>query len=677
MQRICKRQVILPSARIDGENPLPRLRHFPADSRVTMDASLPPRLRRRFGEQTAFRVLPYGLQDRYTRERTDRPLDQVCLENDQLIAAIVPSMGGRLWSLYDKQRQRECLFVNPVLQPANLAIRNAWFAGGVEWNLSHVGHAVHTCSPVFVARIDGPDGPFIRIYDFERMKQLFWQIDLHLVGGSPALLAHVRVMNRGREDVPMYWWTNIAVPETQGTRVFASADEVIYLHPGIPGQQQAGYGLARMPVLPSVPGKDFSYPTVSHFSNEYFFQCPDRTVNWEAVTQGDGAGFFEKSTAPLRYRKMFCWGQHAGGRHWQSFLSQPGRAYLEIQAGLAPTQMHGFSLAGGQALEWTQAFASVDFTVPAVHQSDWFEARNLVERTIELAYSDQALLEADRKCRELSCWPVSEILAAGSGWGALEIERLAAAGETPPSGLSFTADQIGPQQNPWLTLLRHGYLPEPAVGEKPAAWMIDPEWNRLLQDSLEHPSGRNGHTLLHLGVMAWENGRPEEALARWQASIAARPSVWAWACLAQASDQAGETEKALDCLAQAWALPESATVPGLAEMYLRLLHQADRNLEAWEIFRCLAEAERRSERVELMAGKVALKLGKLDFVEALFTREYATIREGERTLTDLWFEVQALRQAAQQGVAINQALRETVRQTMSPPRSIDFRQAMA
>ena len=43
--------------------------------------------------------------------------------------------------------------MNPVFQPGNLAIRNAWFSGGVEWNMGIRGHSVYTCSPVFAARV--------------------------------------------------------------------------------------------------------------------------------------------------------------------------------------------------------------------------------------------------------------------------------------------------------------------------------------------------------------------------------------------------------------------------------------------------------------------------------------------------------------------------------------------
>ncbi|WP_344841667.1 DUF5107 domain-containing protein [Nonomuraea dietziae] len=51
----------------------------------------------------------------------------------------MPGLGGRLWSLVELSTGRELLHRNPVIQPANLALRDAWFAGGVEWNLGTTG----------------------------------------------------------------------------------------------------------------------------------------------------------------------------------------------------------------------------------------------------------------------------------------------------------------------------------------------------------------------------------------------------------------------------------------------------------------------------------------------------------------------------------------------------------
>jgi hypothetical protein len=78
-------------------------------------------------------------------------------------------LGGRLISLYDKKSERELLHRNPVFQPANLAIRNAWFSGGIDWNIGQFGHTFTTCAH-FTALSRGDDEPGLRFYEYERSR---------------------------------------------------------------------------------------------------------------------------------------------------------------------------------------------------------------------------------------------------------------------------------------------------------------------------------------------------------------------------------------------------------------------------------------------------------------------------------------------------------------------------
>jgi hypothetical protein len=57
------------------------------------------------------------------------------------------------------------------------------------------------------------------LYEWERIRQVPFQIDACLPPGSPMLLVMVRIINPHDHDIPMYWWSNMAVPETAATRV--------------------------------------------------------------------------------------------------------------------------------------------------------------------------------------------------------------------------------------------------------------------------------------------------------------------------------------------------------------------------------------------------------------------------------------------------------------------------
>lgn len=74
---------------------------------------------------------PYTQQNSYAEE-TEQEITVAVLENDYLYAEFLPTLGGRLWKLYDKKKQRDVLYTNDVIRFRNLSIRNAWFSGGVE-----------------------------------------------------------------------------------------------------------------------------------------------------------------------------------------------------------------------------------------------------------------------------------------------------------------------------------------------------------------------------------------------------------------------------------------------------------------------------------------------------------------------------------------------------------------
>jgi hypothetical protein len=52
------------------------------------------------------------------------------------------------------------------------------------------------------------------------------------------------------------------------------------------------------------------------------------------------------------------------------------------------------------------------------------------------------------------------------------------------------------------------------------------------------------------------------------------------------------------------------------------------------------------------------------------------LREGERALSDLWFNLHERRLSAQENIPIDDALRARVRREFPPPPAIDFRMSV-
>ncbi len=663
----------IPGAPLGGENPLPFFRDAQADLPVRALPSVPAAKREGFGAQAGFRVLPYRMQDDYGRARAPLDLKALVLENDFLTATFLPELGGRLYSLLHRPSSRELLARNPVFQPANLAIRNAWFSGGVEWNIGQFGHTFGTCAPLFAASIRGERGePGLRLYEFERCRGLLWQLDCYLPPESPLLLVYARVVNPGQAATSMYWWTNTAVPEAPGVRVLAPTDATLYLG----DFRELSFGAADMPELPSLPGRDASYALNFPFANEFFFQCEAADMPWEAALDASGAGLFEASTPRLAYRKLFCWGTHAGGRRWQEFLSEPGQAYLEIQAGLAPTQLHSQPMPAGAVWDWTQAFGLLEADPARVHAAGWPDARHAADQAIKALIDPARLAAIEAGCRARADAPADELLHAGAGWGALEAARRQAAGAPAfPAAYDFPAATLGAEQERWLALLRDGRLPEHSPSALPGEWMTQPEWEALLEASLRRADGRHWYSLLHIGVMRMERGDELGAEAAWHEANARTPSAWAYRNLAALERRRGNAEFAREYYATAWDLAAGGGAPpaALAQEYLQLLCATGEFARAHAVYEQLPASQRARDRIRILRGRIALALGDLDEAERALQHEYADIREGETELTDIWFELRARRLAAETGRPLDAALRAEAESRYPPPPAIDFR----
>jgi hypothetical protein len=141
-----------------GLNPLPCFRDPNPDIACADSGSLREEELRDFGKNAGRRVLPYLLQDRYSRKREPLCLKTVVLENELLRAEFLADFGGRLRSLKDLTTGRELLFANPVFQPGNLGIRNAWLSGALNGISASLGILIlpvlHCFFPVYKAETE-------------------------------------------------------------------------------------------------------------------------------------------------------------------------------------------------------------------------------------------------------------------------------------------------------------------------------------------------------------------------------------------------------------------------------------------------------------------------------------------------------------------------------------------
>ena len=423
----------LPMSRLGPPSQLPRFRW----QQPTPKKDTPPNLGLsaeesnhgfNWGEDS---ILPYQVSDDYDRDLKPGALDVIVIENGRLRAVVAPSLGGRLLELKDLSTGRDLVFRNPVFQPANLAALNAWFSGGIEWNGLIPGHTPFTCAAVFAGVRDTPRGPILRLYEFDRIVEATWQIDLFLPADSSTLFAHGRIVNPSDEARFAYWWTNVAAPMSPGTRVLSPADYSIeHIWPG--------NNLARC----DFPRSDWdaSYPEHWENATSVFFRAPSAPRLFIASVDRDGYGLGQTSTREMQGRKFFYFGSAVGGQNWMDYLSRPGEGnYLEIQSGIAPTQNQRFELAAHEEREWTEAFTPLALG-PKAHDADYRAATAHAANAIDRAIPSDELQQVDAFLREEARRPLDVRHSTGAPWGARQ-ERLA--GTPLAAGLDFSVTSSG------------------------------------------------------------------------------------------------------------------------------------------------------------------------------------------------------------------------------------------
>lgn len=648
----------LPTAALGEENPLPPLFGTGNDLHQADMSAAPEAIRAGSAYGRVSSVAPYLLQDDYGRDREIREHPVAVLENEHLRATFLLGAGGRLWSLIDLATGRELVFRNEVLQPANLALRNAWFAGGVEWNVGTIGHTMGTFSPIHAARVQTPDGePFLRMWEWDRIRSIVYQIDAHLPAGATMLRVHVRLVNRADVDVPTYWWSNMAVAQTDGTRVITCADEA----------WSYGYTerLETVPVTDPARGVDVSYPGRGLDAADYFFDTEGATHPWIVAVDEAGTGLAQRSTAPLRGRKLFLWGRGAGGERWQEWLCGAGQRYLEIQAGLARTQFEHVRLPARDELSWTEAYGRVNIDPQAAHGS-WDVARGAAQQAVD-ALAGAAELDSFDVCAEdWSRLPIAELLHLGSGWGELEVTRGALRGfEAELAATPFPAESRTVLQQDWIDLLDDGRFPLEDPSSFPRSMQIDARWEGALA------AGAGWADAALLGSLRAARGDLEGARAAWIRSVDEEPNALALRNLGALARHQGDLGEAVRRYEESFAL--APRVRALA------VETIDAHVAAGEPQRALAmidgldDAIRMHPRVRLLEAIAAIEVDPDRAGVILATLEVADLREGEARLHEVWWDYRTAVRAWEQGVPADAVLRAQVVRDSPVPPSLDFR----
>jgi tetratricopeptide (TPR) repeat protein len=275
-----------------------------------------------------------------------------------------------------------------------------------------------------------------------------------------------------------------------------------------------------------------------------------------------------------------------------------------------------------------------------VHGADWAVARAEVERGLSGVLPREDVDAAYEAWLPHADTEPGEVLAVGSGWGALEVLRTSY--KLP--GTPFEESTLGEAQAPWTELLRTGSFPEPRRVGPPGESLVAPHWRDMLETAPAKPL-----TEYHLGVAQWHAGDLAQAVRSWERALELAPSLWPLLrCLAVADQEAGNRERAADRYAEAFddlcqerrddGPAWTAATAALGREAVGALLAVRRTGEARRVWDRLRPATRARGRFRLLEVELLLAEGDRDGARAVFDEafEVADLREGAETITALW-----------------------------------------
>jgi tetratricopeptide (TPR) repeat protein len=292
---------------------------------------------------SSYPVYPYTLRDNFGTDTSSVAWRELVLENQYLRCRVFPDLGGHLYSCLDKINDVEIFYANPVVRKADVALRQAWVAMGIELNFP-VGHSLVTVSPISFGtqqNADGSAGAWVA--DIDRQTGMEWRVEFVLRPGWAMLEQDVWLYNRGDIHQPYYWWSDSEEMEQDqndtfilptylsGTHGFTFLDTWPISQSGID-----------MSVIKNYSGGDGLF---AYGSNETFFAA------YHPTTKTGTAHY--ATLASLPGKKTWTWG--ASGDPWvMAYLTQNFPSYIETQSGNTPNQETRLWLNPQQASNFTE-----------------------------------------------------------------------------------------------------------------------------------------------------------------------------------------------------------------------------------------------------------------------------------------------------------------------------------
>ncbi len=271
------------------------------------------------------KIYPYYRFDGYTTTSTKKEWKIVELENDYIKVMILPEIGGKIWTAWDKATGKPFLYYNEVVKFRDVAMRGPWTSGGIEPNYGIIGHTPNCATPMdyFIrTNEDGSASCFVGTLDL--LTQTYWTIEVNLPRDKAYFTTRSFWSNTTAVEQPYYHWMNVGMP---------SDGNLQFIYPGT--QHLEHDGTYADWTINRENGKDISYHDNNNFGGPKSYHIIGNHSDFF------GAYYHDQDFGMARYSlrddkpgsKIWIWGLSRNGMIWEDLLTDNNGQYVEVQSG--------------------------------------------------------------------------------------------------------------------------------------------------------------------------------------------------------------------------------------------------------------------------------------------------------------------------------------------------------
>ena len=283
------------------------------------------------------KVYPIPYVSELNDHKVDHEYDGYVLENKYIKVELLPELGGKIHSAYDKTSDYDFIYHNKVIKPAMVGLAGPWISGGIEFNWPQ-HHRPTTFMPTdcAVGLSAGKEAVFMGEVDY--FHQMRGMVAVSVDDSHSYIQADITVYNSTAVPHPFMWWANLAVQISDDYKIVFPPD-VEYVN------DHDRRAVMSWPLAKGVyhTARPFNYDNGTDLHTFSAVKVPSSFMISRGQSDFDFVSGYdtEKNCGVVTVanhhvapgKKLWTWGDGTFGAKWCANLTDDGSRYIELMTG--------------------------------------------------------------------------------------------------------------------------------------------------------------------------------------------------------------------------------------------------------------------------------------------------------------------------------------------------------